>query len=78
MHEAATSRPIGAGGDREQRVEGHLRMTEKRRLAMAAAAIKPKMMTLRRVLVFCALPPERVSRGWAVIVATGGEERQWP
>jgi len=53
-------------------------MTEKRRLAMAAAAIKPKMMTLRRVLVFCALPPERVSRGWAVIVATGGEERQWP
>lgn len=49
-------------------------MTEKRRLATAAAAIKMRMMTLSRVLVFFALPPERASRGWADIVATGGTE----
>jgi hypothetical protein len=43
---------IGGGGDED------LRITEKRRLAMAAAAMKQRMMTLSIVLVLLFLPRE--------------------
>lgn len=46
----------------------HLRMTEKRRLAIAAPAMKARMTTRSRVLVFVVLAPERLSTGWTDIV----------
>lgn len=46
----------------------HLRMTEKRRLAMAAAAMKPRITTLNRVLEFLSPTAETMSRGRADIV----------
>ena len=50
-------------------VRVNLRMTEKRRLAMAAAAIRQRMTTRKRALLFSLATPESGSRDLADILA---------
>lgn len=46
-------------------------MTEKRRLAMATAAMKPRITTLKRALLFLSPTAETMSRAGADIVICG-------
>lgn len=50
-------------------MEGNVRITENKRLAMAVAAIKQRITIRSSALVFCALPPRVLSSDWADMIA---------